>query len=1025
MHKARSRIALRLQGIAFLLSLLLASTNLLFSLPAGAATTLVVSPTGISCLEPAPADSLTIQGAVNAAQPGDTIDVCPGTYEEKVEISKPLTLRGISFDGENFGGYDTPAQQRESVIEAVVKAPDECPGCDFNSAFNINDNIAGVFSQPVTIKGFTITGALKAGIEMRDGTGNQILNNKFDANRQGMYLLTRDDPAGSPPPVAQPETTISGNVFTATVLNAIQGAGERVDNLLITNNAFSDNTTGVNLAPDGGTGIRVTSNTFLNNETSIMLLNSSAAEVANNVVTGGDEGIWLVSGNTTTDVFGNSVTGTTVAGILSKLAFGKTAVNVDLDVTENTIDGNAGDGIQISDAPGVLIEKNIVTNNGGDASDSNGGDGIEVRNTNVPDVFDNTLEGNETGISFQRNGAPWAIGNEVHGNNNGRPSDGTGILVRGDPFPGIFENNFSGHGSSAITFLQGPDSRDVTDAQVWLNTSNNDDSFAATFDVTGADISSNDVFGATGSAIYIGGSSSGIRIDNNLVEGSSRSAVRVELFPDAGYLPNSDVTVHHNHFVDNGQGLKVVEGGYAGTLEARSNRIVANDIGVENGDVDVVLLANNNWWGCNGGPGASGCDTTLGGVAAEEWLRLELVASYGRLLPGQSSNLKSSIRLAGGEAPDGTPSAFATDRGQFLLQDDEMFDGLAKAILFNDGSSEGDAHPSVTVDNQTVSTTVIFDGDADGDEVGDNVDNCPDTPNGDQTDTDEDGEGDACELPIVDSDLDGVPDADDNCPAESNPDQLDRDEDGTGDACEPPPPPDGDGDGIPDAGDNCPSIVNAEQTDTDGDGAGDACDPPTADVDGDGVTDSSDNCPVNSNAEQSDVDSDGRGDTCDDFDNRTGDSGGSGGSGGGGGGGGSGGGTTPTPTPSSSATPSPAPSPTPSSTPDDEVLGEQQASSSISIRFAPRTTMFRGRVTSDQTACISDRTVILKKMVAGKAVKRATVATSARGVWKVDRSSIPAGRWLTVVKRVTVPRSGGSAVTCLWARSLVIRPRAL
>jgi parallel beta-helix repeat protein len=36
----------------------------------------------------------SIQAAVNAANPGDTIRVCPGTYVEQVAISKPLTIRG-------------------------------------------------------------------------------------------------------------------------------------------------------------------------------------------------------------------------------------------------------------------------------------------------------------------------------------------------------------------------------------------------------------------------------------------------------------------------------------------------------------------------------------------------------------------------------------------------------------------------------------------------------------------------------------------------------------------------------------------------------------------------------------------------------------------------------------------------------------------------------------------------------------------------------------------------------------------
>jgi len=146
--------------------------------------------------------------------------------------------------------------------------------------------------------------------------------------------------------------------------------------------------------------------------------------------------------------------------------------------------------------------------------------------------------------------------------------------------------------------------------------------------------------------------------------------------------------------------------------------------------------------------------------------------------------------------------------------------------------------------------------DVDNDGIDDSLDNCPEVENADQVDTDNDGDGDACD---DDDDGDTVADTADNCPLVANPDQADADNDGEGDACDG----DADGDGVADASDNCPEAVNGDQLDTDGDQLGDACDP---DDDNDIILDAVDNCPLDSNGDQVNTDTDALGDTCDDDD---------------------------------------------------------------------------------------------------------------------------------------------------------------
>jgi parallel beta-helix repeat protein len=122
------------------------------------AATITVCPSGC--------DHTTIQAAVNAASPGDTIQVGDGTYNENVDITKSLNI--VSVNGSN-----------------VTKV----------NATNPADHVFYVTANNTNITGLTITGATNGtipspvgGIVLNGASNCDIKDNVLKSNFQGIIL---------------------------------------------------------------------------------------------------------------------------------------------------------------------------------------------------------------------------------------------------------------------------------------------------------------------------------------------------------------------------------------------------------------------------------------------------------------------------------------------------------------------------------------------------------------------------------------------------------------------------------------------------------------------------------------------------------------------------------------------------------------------------------------------------------------------------------------------------------------------
>ncbi|MDD9892596.1 MAG: thrombospondin type 3 repeat-containing protein, partial [Gammaproteobacteria bacterium] len=207
-------------------------------------------------------------------------------------------------------------------------------------------------------------------------------------------------------------------------------------------------------------------------------------------------------------------------------------------------------------------------------------------------------------------------------------------------------------------------------------------------------------------------------------------------------------------------------------------------------------------------------------------------------------------------------NADTDDDNDNVLDDDEAAQGTNPRVADTDRDGTNDGNDNCPVDANEDQTNSdddelgdACDNDDDNDTVEDGVDNCPVDANTDQANSDDDALGNACD---DDDDNDTVADEADNCPVDANTDQLNSDGDDEGNVCDD----DDDNDDVADANDACPTTPQdlVGQVDSEG------CAPGETDTDGDGVFDNVDNCPAIQNADQTDTDGDEAGNVCDDDD---------------------------------------------------------------------------------------------------------------------------------------------------------------
>jgi len=179
-----------------------------------------------------PEDYKTIQAAINAANPGDIIQVAPGTYNECVTVNKPLTLIGennsttiISSNGTYHVIYVTA--NHVNISEFTIRDGIQ----EVDGVWHYFDGIWLQESNGTNISGNIITNNFQ-GIILQSCSDTKINNNLIINNQDGVGSSSSDRNIIS-------NNTISNNLFSGITLQADS------DENIISGNTVSDNKNGI------------------------------------------------------------------------------------------------------------------------------------------------------------------------------------------------------------------------------------------------------------------------------------------------------------------------------------------------------------------------------------------------------------------------------------------------------------------------------------------------------------------------------------------------------------------------------------------------------------------------------------------------------------------------------------------------------------------------------------------------------------------------------------------------------------
>jgi hypothetical protein len=224
---------------------------------------------------------------------------------------------------------------------------------------------------------------------------------------------------------------------------------------------------------------------------------------------------------------------------------------------------------------------------------------------------------------------------------------------------------------------------------------------ASTVNVSGLTISGN-----TGDGVKVQGTTNAqtLNVDGSTITGTSGTN-GVELLSPQSFINLTASTVTG---FQTGVSLQNSAG-----ATAHFNRIISGTTAIANPNNQTVNL-ENNWWGCNAGPGNTGCGTVTGtGADFDPWIVLGVSAAPTSVIPGGTSAVTADMtHNSGGSQPVGFATlplpnaAFTATNGTMLPTANGFTSGQSQSTFTSSNASNASACGAVDNEQQCAAITV-------------------------------------------------------------------------------------------------------------------------------------------------------------------------------------------------------------------------------------------------------------------------------------------------------------------------------